>query len=579
MLKLENNGDMSPLGDSEMQPQPQEIERKFLVKSLPENLEQYSHEDIIQGYLAIAEDGTEVRLRQKGKKYFQTVKSGTGKTRFESEIEITEEQFDSLWEATKGKRVEKTRYEIPHESGIIELDVYRDDLDGLLSAEMEFSNEEDSNGFIAPEWFSEEVTDDIRYKNQNLALHGVPQRKYPRAEKIKEELDIPEYKLEEGIAKLVDTIREKMTQGSGNVVVEIAGGSASGKTSAVADMVKKVFGDESLILSADDYYRGKAFMDAETKKGNILNWDQPEALNLDLFRQHLTQLKLGQPIEKPIYDMKIGEPTSTEEIVPKKIIIAEGLFALDEKLKDQGDIKAFVEIGTHGRIVRRLLRDIQRTGQRPADILKYFSQVVEPMHEKYIESTKKNADLIIENEYSPEIEAERSGLHEVQLKFKGDLNPDNLRNLGAERLSSTIQIDKYYDPKDRNLIQTGEILRIREEGNRKILTYKGPKIQSQFRERPKFEFDIDADTEEAFIEIYGDMVKTITKERILYQLNGVVFSIDSVSKNEDGKGVDLGDFIEIRSTDKEQDMEKIKSVIQSLGLDISEGIKESYFEM
>lgn len=564
---------------SEKQPQPQEIERKFLVKSLPENLEQYPHKDIVQGYLAIAEDGTEVRLRQKGNKYFQTVKSGSGKTRFESEIEITEEQFNSFWEVTKGKRVEKTRYEIPHENGTIELDVYRGDLDGLLSAEMEFSSEEESDKFTVPEWLSEEVTDDKRYKNQNLALHGVPKRKQPRAEKIKEELDIPEYNLKEGIVKLVDYIREKMTQGNSNVVIEIAGGSASGKTSAVADMVKKVFGDEALILSADDYYRGKTYMDSEAKKGNVLNWDQPEALNLNLFQQHLAKLKSGQPIEKPIYDMKVSESTSIEEVAPKKIIIVEGLFALDEKLKDQGDVKAFVEIGTHGRIVRRLLRDIQRTGQRPADILKYFSQVIEPMHEKYIQNTRKNADLIIDNEYSPGVEAERSGLHEVQLKFRGDLNPDNLRKLGAERLGSTVQIDKYYDPEDRNLVETGEILRIREEGSRKILTYKGPKIESQFRERPKFEFDIDADTEEAFLDIYGDMKKTITKERTLYQLSGIVFSVDKVSKNENEKDVDLGSFIEIRSTDKEQNPEKIKAVIQSLGLDIKEGIKESYFEM
>ena len=579
MKNLEKGMEVPSQETSEKQSQPQEIERKFLVKSLPENLEQYPHKDIVQGYLAITEDGTEVRLRKKGKKYFQTVKSGAGKTRFESEVEITEDQFNTLWEATKGKRVEKTRYEIPHESGTIELDIYHGDLDGLLSAEMEFSSEKDSNEFVTPIWLSEEVTDDKKYKNQNLALHGVPKRKQSHVEKPKEKLDIPEFKLEEGIGKLVDSIREKMTQGKDNVVVEIAGGSASGKTSTVADMVKKVFGNEALILSADDYYRGKTFMDAEAKKGNVLNWDQPEALNLDLFRQHLAQLKSGEPIEKPIYDMKVSEPTSTVEVAPKKIIIVEGLFVLDEKLKDEGDIKVFVDTGIHGRIIRRLLRDIQRTGQKPADILKYFAQVVEPIHEKYIESTKKNADLIINNEYSPQIEAERSGLHEVQLKFRGILDLDMLRKLGAEKLSSTMQIDKYYDPKDRNLVQTGEILRIREEGKKKTLTYKGPKIESQFRERPKFEFDIDADIEETFLDIYGDMQKIITKERTLYQFGGIVFSIDKVSKNEDGKDVDLGDFIEIRSTDKELDQEKIKSVITQLGLNIKEGIKESYFEM
>lgn len=564
---------------SEKLSQPQEIERKYLVKVLPENLNQYPHKDIMQGYLAITEDGTEVRLRQKGKKYFQTVKSGAGKTRFESEIEITEDQFKALWEATQGKRVEKTRYEIPHESGIIELDIYHGDLDGLLSAEIEFSSKEDSNKFTPPEWLDEEVTDDKRYKNQNLALHGIPKIKLQREEKPKEKLDIPEYKLEEGIFKLVDSIKEKIAQNKDNIVVEIAGGSASGKTSAVADMVKKVFATNTLIFSLDDYYRGKTFMEEEAKKGNELNWDQPEALNLDLFKQHLAQLKSGKSIEKPIYGMKVSEPIGIEEVTPQKIIIVEGLFALDEKLKEEGDVRVFVDIGTHGRIIRRLLRDIQRTGQKPVDILKYFSQVVEPMHEKYIENTKKNADLIINNEYSPEVEAERSGLHEVQLKFRGTLDADSLRKLGAERLSSITQVDKYYNPKNRNLVQTGEILRIREEGTKKILTYKGPKIESHFRERPKFEFEIDADTENAFLDIYGDMTKTIIKKRTLYQLDGVVFSIDKVSKNEDGKDVDLGEFIEIRSTDRESNQEKIKSVIEKLGLNIDEGIKESYFEM
>lgn len=579
MENLEKGMGIPSKETAEKEPQPQEIERKFLVEELPENLEEYPHKDIVQGYLAITEDGTEVRLRQKGNQYFQTVKSGGGKTRFESEIEITKEQFDALWQATEGKRVEKTRYEIPHENGTIELDVYHDNLEGLLSAEMEFSNEEDSNNFVPPEWLSKEVTDDKRYKNQNLALNGIPKRKQLHEEEPKEKLDIPEYQLEEGVETLVDKIKEKMIKDNDNIVVEIAGGSASGKTSAVASRIEKVFGNEALILSADDYYRGKTFMDSEAQKGNVLNWDQPEALNLELFQEHLAQLKSGQPIEKPIYDMKASETIGTEEVAPKKVIIVEGLFALDEKLKDQGDIKAFVEIGTHGRIVRRLLRDIKRTEQKPADILKYFSQVVQPMHEKYIENTKKNADLVINNEYSPEVEAERSGLHEVQLKFEGDLDVEKLRRFGAERLSSIVQTDKYYDPKDRNLIQSGEILRIREEGDRKILTYKGPKIESQFRERPKFEFDIDTDTEEAFLDIYGDMTKTITKERTLYQLDGIVFSIDKVSKNEDGQDINLGSFIEIRSTDKEQNKEKIKSVIQKLGFDINAGIKESYFEM
>ncbi len=548
-----------------------ETERKFLVNTPPENIEQYPNEKIIQGYLIISKDETELRLRQEGEKYFQTVKSKTEspETRIEKEIEISQEQFHSLWGMTQGRRVEKTRYKIPFEEKTIDLDIYHGELEGLISAEIEFANKEDSENFTPPTWLSNEVTKDKRYKNQNLARYGSPTEK----------LNIPEYELEKGIAKLVSSIKEKMLEKDGNIVVQIAGGSASGKTSAVAQIIKESFETDSIILSADDYYKGKTFMQSELEKGNELNWDQPEALNLELFKQHLVQLKTGQRIEKPIYDMKTSEPVGTEEVSPKKIIIVEGLFALNEILGNLGDVKTFVDIGTHGRILRRLLRDISRTGQKPSDILRYFSEIVEPMHEKYIQNTKQNADFVIKNEYSPEVEAERSGLHEIQLKFEAGLDSENLRNLGAEKLSTTIQIDKYYNPKDRDLIQTGEILRIREEGGKKTLTYKGPQNNSEFRERAKFEFDIDDDTEKAFLNIYGSMSKTIAKERTIYQLNGVIFSIDRVYKNESGEEQFIGNFIEVRSTDKDSRQEQIQNVIQQLGLDLNKGVKKSYFEM
>jgi predicted adenylyl cyclase CyaB len=320
-------------------------------------------------------------------------------------------------------------------------------------------------------------------------------------------------------------------------------------------------------------------MDEEAAKGNILNWDQPEALNLSLFREHLRNLKQGKPVEKPVYDMKVSEPTSIEKIEPKKIIIVEGLFALNDQIVDQADIKAFVDIGTHGRIIRRLLRDIERTGKKPADILAYFAEIVEPMHEQYVQSTMKNADLVINNEYSPEIEAQKSGLHEVQLKFRGDFDGEVLRKLGAERLGRMSQVDHYYNPRDRNLVQTGEILRIREEAGQRILTYKGPKTTSEFRRRPKFEFEIDQETEKKFLSIYGDQIKKVEKQRTLYQLEGVVFSIDTVVTFDGENKKDLGTFLEIRSTDKGADEDKIKTVLAKLGLEVKEGIRESYFEM
>lgn len=151
----------------------QEIERKFLVTEPPRGLNQYSKYEINQGYIVIT-DQIEVRLRKKGRKYYQTVKTGAGVKRGESEIELTEGQFEGLWPLTEGKRVEKTRYELPYGDNLIELDVYSGALRGLIVAEVEFKSEGDSSVFNPPDWFGMEVTEDGRYKNKNLALHGIP---------------------------------------------------------------------------------------------------------------------------------------------------------------------------------------------------------------------------------------------------------------------------------------------------------------------------------------------------------------------------------------------------------------------
>lgn len=390
---------------------------------------------------------------------------------------------------------------------------------------------------------------------------------------------VPEYELAQGVLALSTRVHDKLSATDQPVVVEIAGGSASGKTSAVADRIRAQFGDEAIIISMDDYVRGLAYKKAEKEKGNVLNWDMPEIYDIPLLLQHLEQLKSGESVEKPIYSFKTGEREGAETVEPKKVIIIEGLFALNEALLSVGDVKAFVETGTHGRLVRRLFRDITRTSREPADILRYFAEVVEPMHERYIQSTKKNADIVIHNDYKPLEESERAGLNERQLKFVGSIKEEELKAAGAEPLKTSVQIDHYYDPKDRELVETGEIMRIRDEGEKKILTYKGPLVQSFSRERPKFEFEIDADTEAAFLGIYGDKSKTIKKERRLFSLDDVEFSLDKVAKVENGEDVDLGDFVEIRSTDKEANEEKVLEIIKKLGLDINQSIRQSYFEM
>ena len=544
-----------------------EIERKFKVSRLPENLQSFPRKNIRQGYISISNDGTEVRVRQKDDKYFKTTKSGVGVTRIEEEISISKEEFETLFPQAGDRIIEKTRYEIPLEGGYLaELDIYGGGLEGLMVVEVEFADENKARDFLPPDWFGDDVSDNADYKNASLAVKGKPQG----VEKQ------PVFELEEGINLLKIEIESKMSEQEGPVVVLIAGGSASGKTSAVADKIHKEYESESIILSLDDYYRGKKFMQEAADRGVKYNYDQPEVVNLELFNSHLNTLKSGQPIEKPIYNFSKGDADRTEVVSPKRLIIVEGLFALNEKLLDVGDIKVFVEVGTHGRLIRRILRDIESRGQSPDDILDYFAKVVEPMHDEYIQSTKKQADMVISNEYRPGVEAR--GIKEVQLKFKGEISQEKLRKLGAERISSSIQVDTYYNPKDRNLLGTGELLRVREENGHIIVSYKGPQKGGGFRVRPKIDFEINSNTRDSFIEMYGKQFVVIRKERVIYQLNGVTFSTDKVIKNDDGTETDLGNFVEIRGIGS-SDEKELEEVVRKIGFDISSGDKRAYSEM
>ena len=152
-----------------------EIERKFLVKELPKLPGLTSGTRVDQGYIAVGSDGTEVRLRRKGERFLQTVKRGSGLKRSEVEVELSRDQFDSLWPQTEGRRVTKDRYEIPHEGRLIELDVFHGVLEGLIIAEVEFDSVDDSAEFAPPKWFGEEVTEDEKYRNRSLAINGHPE--------------------------------------------------------------------------------------------------------------------------------------------------------------------------------------------------------------------------------------------------------------------------------------------------------------------------------------------------------------------------------------------------------------------
>jgi len=151
----------------------EETERKFLVARLPDLSLAQSHR-IIQGYISTATDCSEVRVRQMGDKFFQTIKGEGDLTRDEVEIELSKSQFNSLWAETEGRRIEKTRYEIPFNGNTIELDVYSGVLEGLVVAEVEFESKAESSQFTPPDWFGEEVTYDETFRNKRLAVEGLP---------------------------------------------------------------------------------------------------------------------------------------------------------------------------------------------------------------------------------------------------------------------------------------------------------------------------------------------------------------------------------------------------------------------
>jgi adenylate cyclase len=150
-----------------------EIERKFVLTEPPADLP--AGEPIEQGYLAIAPDGVEVRIRRRAGRSSLTVKSGPAHVRVEEELEIDDRRFEALWALTDGRRIAKTRHLVPLGDDLVaEIDGFEDAHAGLLTAEIEFPSTEASAAFAPPAWLGTEVTGDARYANQSLALNGAP---------------------------------------------------------------------------------------------------------------------------------------------------------------------------------------------------------------------------------------------------------------------------------------------------------------------------------------------------------------------------------------------------------------------
>ncbi len=177
-------------------------------------------------------------------------------------------------------------------------------------------------------------------------------------------------------------------------IVGIAGGTASGKTTIVRK-IKESFGDDIVVINHDSYY--KAHNDLSYEDRSRLNYDHPESFDTDLMIEDIKKLKNNQAIDMPVYDYTIhNRADAIVHVVPKKVIIIEGILILENKeLRDLMDIKVFVDTDADERLMRRIRRDMVERARSIESILTQYSETVKPMHEQFVEPSKKYADIII----------------------------------------------------------------------------------------------------------------------------------------------------------------------------------------
>ena len=178
------------------------------------------------------------------------------------------------------------------------------------------------------------------------------------------------------------------------LVIGIAGGTGSGKTTLMDNLVKR-FGDDVTVLSHDNYYRRRDDMTMEERQN--VNYDEPAALETDLMVKHLDKLRHGEAIECPVYDFtQHNRSDKTITIVPKRVIIVEGILIFeDDDLRDLMDIRIFVDTDADVRLGRRILRDVEERGRTLQSVLDQYQTTVKPMHEMYVEPSKKYAHLVV----------------------------------------------------------------------------------------------------------------------------------------------------------------------------------------
>ena len=178
------------------------------------------------------------------------------------------------------------------------------------------------------------------------------------------------------------------------LVIGIAGGTGSGKTTLMNNLIRS-FAEDVTILSHDNYYKRHDELTYEERCR--LNYDEPAALETDLMAAHLEQLRQGNAIDCPVYDFtQHNRSQETIRLVPRKVIIVEGILIFENKqLRDLMDIRIFVDTDDDVRLCRRILRDVRERGRTLESVVSQYLDTVKPMHEMYVEPSKKYANIIV----------------------------------------------------------------------------------------------------------------------------------------------------------------------------------------
>ena len=185
------------------------------------------------------------------------------------------------------------------------------------------------------------------------------------------------------------------------LVIGLAGGTGSGKTTVAEAIVHALDGERVAFLEHDAYYRDLRSLPLEERAAQ--NFDHPDAFESDLMIDHLRRLRSGESVEKPIYDY--AQHLRTEQVVrvePASVIVVEGILVLAEpELRDLMDLKIFVDTDADLRFVRRIQRDIKERGRSPESVIEQYLATVRPMHLQFVEPSKRHADMIIPEGYNP----------------------------------------------------------------------------------------------------------------------------------------------------------------------------------